>query len=361
MELLTIGAFARACGLSPKALRLYAELGLVAPAVVDGRNGYRYYRRDQVEHALLVAWLRRIGMPLARITLVTGLPRAEAAGEVAAFWREVEADVEARRPLASFLVDHLSGEEPEMTEMTETPRPFALRCAARADRGLVRPQNQDTARAGERVLAVADGFGPTGEWASRLAVETLVDGPPATGDVLGALRAAAERAEESVRRLTADEPDPASGTTLTALAWSGSGSELALVHIGDSRAYLLRDGELTRLTHDHTLVQTLLDEGRLSAAEAESHPQRTRLVRALHEGADPAASRPDSLLQQARVGDRYLLGSDGLHRVLPDDVLREVLVEVADPDAALDELIRRVHAAGAPDNVCCALADVVAA
>ncbi|MCO1655030.1 MerR family transcriptional regulator [Pseudonocardia humida] len=356
MELLTIGAFARACGLSPKALRLYAELGLLTPAVVDERTGYRHYRRDQLEHALLVAWLRRIGMPLARIRLVTGQSRADAAREVAAFWREVEADVAARRPLASFLVDHLTGKGPEMTD---TPRPLVLRCAARTDRGLVREQNQDAAHADARIVAVADGFGPSGERASSLAVDTLVDGPPATGDVLGALRLAAERAERSVRLLTADEPDPGSGTTLTALAWSGS--ELALVHIGDSRAYLLRDGELTRLTHDHTLVQTLIDEGRLSAAEAESHPQRTRLVRALHGGADAAPSRPDSLLQQARAGDRYLLSSDGLHRVLPDDVLRSVLLEPADPEAVLDELVRRVHAAGAPDNVCCALADVVAA
>ena len=103
MELLTIGAFARACGLSPKALRLYDDLGLLPPARVDPATGYRFYAPEQLERARLVAWLRRLGMPLARIRVVTGLSRADAAREVAAFWREVEADVAARRPLASFL------------------------------------------------------------------------------------------------------------------------------------------------------------------------------------------------------------------------------------------------------------------
>jgi protein phosphatase len=346
VELLTIGAFAAASGLSPKALRLYDDLGLLAPAEVDARTGYRRYHPDQLEHALLVAWLRRLGLPLARIRVVTALPRAAAGAEVAAYWRAVEADHAARRDLVAALVDHLDGREPPMTETT-----LVLHCAARTDRGLVRPLNQDVARTGDGVVLVADGFGPSGERAATIAADAVLTGPGATGDVLGALRAAAQQAQSSVRELADD-----SGTTLTALAWAGS--ELALVHIGDSRAYLLRAGELTRLTHDHTLVQGLIDDGRLTAAEAESHPQRLALVRALH-SAGPA--RPDALVQQARAGDRYLLGSDGLHRVLPDDVLRAVLVGAAGPQEAVDELVRRVHAAGAPDNVAVAVADVAAA
>lgn len=353
MDLLSIGAFARASGLSPKALRLYADLGLLTPAAVDGRTGYRQYHPDQLDHALLVAWLRRLGMPLARIRVVTALPRAGAAGEVAAYWRSAEADHAVRRELVAALVDHLDGREPPMTDNL-TDDNLVVHCAARTDRGLVREQNQDAAQAGDRVVVVADGFGPAGARAATIAADAVLTGPPAAGDVLGALRAAAQEADEAVRRLGADGPD--SGTTLTALAWAGS--ELALVHIGDSRAYLLRGGRLTRLTHDHTLVQAMVDEGRLTAAEAESHPRRLDLVRALH-GGEPA--RPDALVQRARPGDRYLLGSDGLHRVLPVDVLRAVLAEVPGAQAAVDELVRRVHAAGAPDNVACAVADVVAA
>ncbi|MGH3584970.1 MAG: MerR family transcriptional regulator [Pseudonocardia sp.] len=345
MGLLTIGVFAAESGLSPKALRLYDDLGLLPPAEVDEQTGYRYYRRDQLDQARLVAWLRRIGMPLARIAVVVRLGPGAAAVEVTEFWGQVEADVAERRALASFLVEHLSGRDhPMATELL-------LSTAAVNDRGLVRPLDQDVAYADDRLLAVADGFGPGGERASAVAVEALIRHRPAAGDVVAALQEAAGYADESVRLL-----GPGSGTTLTALAWSGS--DLALIHIGDSRAYLLRDGELLRLTHDHTAVQQMVDDGRLTAAEAESHPHRAVLVRALH-GEEPA--QHDSLRQEARVGDRYLLTSDGLHAVLPDETLRAVLVEVSDPQEALAELVRRVHGAGAPDNLACALADVVAA
>lgn len=133
MGLLTIGAFAKASGLSPKALRLYDDLGLLAPAMVDKQTGYRHYRPDQLDQARLVAWLRRIGMPLARIATVTRLSPDVAAREVAAFWDQVEADVAARRALSSFLVEHLSRKDHAMTT------DLLLRCAAVNDRGLVRP------------------------------------------------------------------------------------------------------------------------------------------------------------------------------------------------------------------------------
>ena len=196
---------------------------------------------------------------------------------------------------------------------------LVLRYSARSDRGLVRQNNQDAVYAGPRLLALADGMGghAAGEVASSLVISALapLDDDDPGDDLLRELHVAAVEGNAAIHRHVLEAPDlEGMGTTLTAILFKGT--RLGLVHIGDSRAYLLRDGELTRLTHDHTLVQTLLDEGRLSPAEAESHPQRTTLVRALHKGADPAASRPDSLLQRARVGDRYLLGSDGLHRVL---------------------------------------------
>lgn len=306
MRLLTIGAFARASRLSPKALRLYDELGLLPPAHVDAATGYRFYAPEQLERARLVAWLRRVGMPLARIQHVCGLTDAGAAAqEVRAFWARVEDDHAARRDLVSFLVAHLSRKDSAMPEKTRptdptdptdstssTGSPLGIRYAALSDTGLVRESNQDTAYAGARLLAVADGFGTAGAPASAAAVDVFkrleADGVPA-GELLNVLEDTVEQAGRAVHEATgrpeADDAGRAeaghdeAGTTLTAMFWTGS--QLALVHIGDTRAHLLRDGELFQITHDHTLVRTMVDEGRLSEAEADSHPQRSLLMRAL--------------------------------------------------------------------------------
>lgn len=348
MDLLTIGAFAKASGLSPKALRLYDELGLLRPARVDPYTGYRYYAVAQLDRARLVAWLRRLGMPLARIRAVSALDGADAAREVRAYWARVEAETAVRRDLAAFLV----------TELTEAPREgptmLELRCAAHSDRGHVRPANQDTVYAGRRLLAVADGFGPAGAPASGAAVEALrfLDGEdgPRPGNLLNLLADAVRGANDAVRDVTEGAED--AGTTLTALLWTGS--RLALAHIGDSRAYLLRGGGLFRITHDHSVVQSLLDEGRLTPAEAESHPQRSLLLKAL--GAAPDA---DLRLHEALPGDRYLLCSDGLTGVVPDDRIRELLAAAPDPETAVRSLVDAANTAGGPDNVSCVVGDVL--
>ncbi|GDY33359.1 MerR family transcriptional regulator [Gandjariella thermophila] len=360
MGLLTIGAFARASRLSPKALRLYDELGLLRPVRVDPVSGYRFYHPDQLEVARLVAWLRRLGMPLARIRVVCELPPADAAREVAAYWRQVEVDIESRRNLAAFLTDQLSRKDSsgKDTEMTEEPTGLAIRYAVRTDRGLVRESNQDFAYAGSRLLAVADGFGPYGAPpASAVAIEALKpleSGVPA-GDLLNALQDAVHNADVAIRELGASDPALAGvGTTLTAMLWSGS--QLALVHVGDSRVYLLRDGELFQITHDHSVVQSLVDEGRLTPEEAMSHPQRAILLRALHAG---RGAEPDLRLHEARPGDRYLLCSDGLHTVLDTATLHEVLAGGDDPDTTVGRLVQAAVAAGGPDNIACVVADVV--
>jgi serine/threonine protein phosphatase PrpC len=343
--MLTIGAFARACRLSPKALRLYDELDLLRPARVAPHTGYRYYAVGQLEQARLVAWLRRLGMPLARIRDVCALEPAAAAREIRAYWARVEAETAVRRDLAAFLVDHLTEQPRKDTTMLE------LRYFAHSDRGKVRPANQDTAYAGTRLLAVADGFGPAGAPASSAAVEALrfldTEEVPA-GSVLNLLEDAVQGATEAVRDVTDGTEN--NGTTLTALLWTGS--RLALVHIGDSRAYLLRDGELFRITHDHTVVQSLIDEGRLTEEEATAHPQRTLLLKALGTGT------PDLRLHDATPGDRYLLCSDGLPAVLPDGRIRQLLT-TGTPDVAVRALVDAANEAGGPDNVSCVVADVV--
>ena len=367
MGLLTIGEFATASRLSAKALRLYDELDLLPPAHVDAVTGYRFYAVEQLERARLVLWLRRLGMPLAQIRTVCDLAPAQAAAQVRIFWARVEADTAARRDLAGVLIG-LLGERAE--QGAEAGLELRVRSASRCETGLVRTRNQDAAHAGTRVLAVADGFGSGGASASTGAIESLlaVTADPAltAGELLNALTDAAEAANRAISGLApaghADpdaEPDPAAGaqlptgTTLTAMVVGAS--DLALVHIGDSRAYLRRDGELFQISHDHTVVQAMVDEGRLTRAEAASHPQRAMLLRAL-DGRAP--SSPDVRLHRALPGDRYLLCSDGVWPVLADDDLRRVLCTAADPEAAVAELVALVHRAGAPDNVSCVVADV---
>jgi serine/threonine protein phosphatase PrpC len=359
MALLSIGEFARVSGLSRKALRLYDELGLLPPARVDPDTGYRFYAPAQLEQARLVAWLRQLGMPLAVIRSVSTLAPAAAAKEVAAYWDRVEAETAARRKLASFLIGYLSGKDADMAD--EVSEPLAIRYAVRSDIGLVRTDNEDAAYAGDRLLAVADGMGghAHGEVASAAVIETLrpLDTDVPSGELLNALDHAVRRAGGTLRDMV--EADPSlrgMGTTLTALLWSGS--QLGLVHIGDSRAYLVRDGEVFQITRDHTLVQSLLDEGRITEEEVATHPKRMLLLRALDGQHD---FEPDLELHETRAGDRYLLSSDGLHSTVPADAIARVLLTVADPDEAATDLIKLAIDGGGPDNITCIVADIVSA
>ncbi|MFC7103368.1 PP2C family protein-serine/threonine phosphatase [Nonomuraea rubra] len=124
------------------------------------------------------------------------------------------------------------------------------------------------------------------------------------------------------------------GTTLTAMLWNGT--QVALVHVGDSRAYLLRRGELYQITHDHTLVQQLVDDGRITPEEAATHPQRSILLRALDGSGEVD---PDLTLREAQVGDRYLLCSDGLSGVVSAETLHATLTNIDDPEEVVRQLI----------------------
>ncbi|NEA44497.1 helix-turn-helix domain-containing protein, partial [Streptomyces sp. SID11385] len=172
MSLLPIGEFARVSRLSVKALRLYDRMGLVVPAWVDPVTGYRYYAGAQVERARLVGWLRRVGMPLARVGEVVAMEPGAAAEAVRGWWRGVEAETAVRGELAAFVAHSLADSAAFVAEPAPGPA-FGLRCAGVSDRGLVRDENQDAVHAGARLLAVADGFGARGALASGAAVATL--------------------------------------------------------------------------------------------------------------------------------------------------------------------------------------------
>ena len=235
---------------------------------------------------------------------------------------------------------------------------LVLRYSARSDRGLVRQNNQDAVYAGPRLLALADGMGghAAGEVASSLVISALapLDDDDPGDDLLRELHAAAVEGNAAIHRHVLDAPDlEGMGTTLTAILFKGT--RLGLVHIGDSRAYQLRDGMLTQITKDDTFVQSLIDEGRITEEEAHTHPQRSLLLRAIT-GQD---IEPSLTMREARPGDRYLLCSDGLSGVVSDETLANTLRTYADPRECADRLIDLALRGGGPDNITCIVADVV--
>ncbi len=211
--------------------------------------------------------------------------------------------------------------------------------------------------AGARLLALADGMGghAAGEVASQLVIAALahLDEDEPRGDLLSQLNEAVHQGNAAIAGQVETDPElDGMGTTLTAILFAGN--RLGLVHIGDSRGYLLRDGELSQITKDDTFVQTLVDEGRITAEEAHSHPQRSLIMRALtgHE------VEPTLIMREAFVGDRYLLCSDGLSDPVSFDTIQESLL-IPDVEASADRLIEMALRGGGPDNVTVVVADVI--
>jgi serine/threonine protein phosphatase PrpC len=238
---------------------------------------------------------------------------------------------------------------------------LALHYALRSDVGLLREGNEDSAYAGPRLLAIADGMGghAAGEVASAVAISAIapLDRQDLTGsdEMLDALAAAVASARNTLHDMSISDPAvEGMGTTLTALLWAGA--QVAVCHIGDSRAYLLRDGDLYQITRDHTLIQSLVDEGRLSPAAAANHPQRSLIMRALQGSTD---ADPDLAMHEALLGDRYLLCSDGLTDVVGDEAVHGILSTVPDADQAVNQLIALAIRNGGPDNITCIIADVI--
>lgn len=237
---------------------------------------------------------------------------------------------------------------------------FALRYAVRSDVGLLREGNEDSAYAGPHLLAVADGMGgyEAGEVASAAVISTVAPLDRTAmpeSELIDALAAAVTNAKQTLRRIVDSDPAVGSmGTTLTAMLWAGGSA--AICHIGDSRAYLVRDGDLYQITRDHTFVQALIDQGRIRPEEASTHPQRSLLLRALDGRSD---ADPDLSMLDVYVGDRYLICSDGLPVAVADEQILQALVAEAEPADAVLALIDLAIRGGAPDNVTCIVADVI--
>lgn len=232
-----------------------------------------------------------------------------------------------------------------------------LAYAARSDRGLIRSSNQDSVYAGNTLLVVADGMGghAAGDMASRLVVAAFVplDDRDAGGDLLRALAKATRDGNAAIADVVHENPElDGMGTTLTALLFDGG--RLGMAHVGDSRAYLYRNGVLHQLTHDDTFVQSLIDDGRITQEEAAHHPQRSLLLRALN----GTEVDPSLTIREVTAGDRYLICSDGLPGVVSAEAIAEALAN-PDPGVTADALIQLALVGGGPDNITVIVADVM--
>src|SRR5689334_20682501 len=234
---------------------------------------------------------------------------------------------------------------------------LTLRYAVRTDPGLVRETNQDSVYAGPRLLAVADGMGgmAAGDLASSVVITRLseVDQDVPNAAMIDVLDRTVAAANEELREGVDANPGlRGMGTTLTALLISGRA--IAMVHIGDSRAYLLREGQLRQVTKDHTYVQMLVDEGAITAEEASHHPHRSLVTQVLQ----GKPIEPNYSVREAVPGDRYLLCSDGLSNVVSMATMGDVLRDYRDQEECSERLIDLALRAGGPDNITVIVADI---
>jgi serine/threonine protein phosphatase PrpC len=226
---------------------------------------------------------------------------------------------------------------------------------AQSDLGLVRDGNEDSALISQSLIAVADGMGghAGGEVASAIAINTLEALLPVITDTEIDIDSREDlflnlsyEVDAEILRVSKERPELSGmGTTLTALVITNN--QVDLLHIGDSRCYLWRDKKLTRLSYDHTVMQELLDQGRLTPDEVFDHPQRSLLTQALmgDSGIDPVL-----MSYEVKIDDKFLICSDGLTNVLSDLEISKI-IKATDEDKLLSELITETKAKGAPDNI----------
>ncbi len=354
-DLMPIGEFSERSGLSPKRLRSYAAAGLLAPAAIDSSSGYRYYSPGQVREARLIDALRTAGVPLAEIGSLLDDPSVE---RLDGWTRQVEVDavqrqdaLELARHLLTFDFEGAAGipGQPRKEAMT------TLQAAARTDVGRVRENNEDAVLCLDHLVAIADGMGghPGGEVASNLALALLE--AAFTGESLEELEAAVRAASRAILdRAAASEDLEGMGTTLCAIGSTGDG-RVAVVNVGDSRAYLLRDGALRQLTDDHSWTAELVRQGELTEPEAVNHPHRGVLTRAL--GAGPRVD-VDGALHTVVAGDRFLLCTDGLFNDVAESDILSLMEGTTDVGVVADALVEQALSNGARDNVGVVVADV---
>lgn len=357
-ELLAIGEFSERSGLSAKMLRTYAKAGLLVPAAVDRWSGYRYYAPSQLAEARLILLLRQAEIPLGEIA---GFLRHPDPGQLNRWGHALDLEVTSRRRA----LDDARALFSQLATIADSPaqhdggKLMKVTPGSAVDRGVAMPTNQDALLVSPPLFAVADGLGeaPRGEVASRLALDTLkarFTGPPSAKALADAARDAARAVWQ---RADAEATLDGMGTTLTAVAVVDGAEHprLAVVSTGDSRAYALRDGQLSQLTRDHSVVQGLIDAGELAPEQWRTHPRRALLTRAL--GMAPVVD-PDVSLPSLTGSARVLLCTDGLTAQADNSQIAAVLSEITDPEQAAAELIQLANRHGGDDNTAVIVIDI---
>ena len=357
-DLMAIGEFSDRSGISAKRLRTYAAEGLLVPAAVDPSSGYRYYSHRQLADAEVIDALRQGGVALAEIRVFMRHPSHDQldfwASQLHIALKERQDALTLARQLITadadplFLIATSDSKEGPMT---------TLRAAGRTDIGQLRENNEDVIVSTDRLLLVADGMGghPGGEIAAHTAAAVV----PAvyTGQSVDELEAAVRAANWAIQDRAAAQPGlERMGTTICVAGLLAEG-HLALVHVGDSRAYLWREGSLTKLTEDHSITAELIRRGELREDDATQHPHYGVLTRAL--GVGPAVEIEHTTLP-IEVGDRIVVCSDGLFNELSGDDIGRALAGDADVTAIVDSLVNGAVTRGGRDNVSVVVAEVAA-
>jgi PPM family protein phosphatase len=357
-DLMAIGEFSERTGLSAKRLRTYAAEGLLPPAAVDPGSGYRYYSPGQLVDARVIDALRQANVPLADIRAFMRQPSRE---RLDAWERQLQTTSNHRKR-ALTLARHLfaASEDPRFPIVFPDSKEelmITLRTAGRTDVGQLRENNEDAIVSSDRLVLVADGMGghPGGEIAANAAASVV----PAvfTGRSGEELEAAVRAANWAIRDRAVTQPGlEGMGTTICAAGLLADG-QLALVNVGDSRAYLWHVGALTQLTQDHSLTAELIQRGELREEDAPEHPHYGILTRALGVGPEVEIDRRTVAIEE---GDRIVVCSDGLFNELSGEEIASAIAEGVGVAAIVDSLIGSAIAHGGRDNVSVVVAEVAA-
>ena len=356
--LMAIGEFSDRSGLSVKRLRTYAAEGLLVPAAVDPVSGYRYYSPGQLADAQVIDALRRADVPLADIRAFMHQPSAE---QLDAWVRQLHTDAEQRQEALAVARQVLAGGKDSMvpnvnTDIKETYM-VTLHTAGRTHIGRVRENNEDVIVSSDGLALVADGMGghPGGEIAASVAAGVVL--AAFTGQSVHELEAAVRAANWAIRDRAVAQPGlEGMGTTICAVGLLVNG-DLALVNVGDSRAYLWREGALTQLTKDHSVTAELIERGELSEESAPEHPFYGVLTRALGVGPDVEVDGRTLVVED---GDRIIVCSDGLFNELSHNEITKAVAGAEDVAAIAVTLIDRAVTHGGGDNVSVVVAEVAA-
>ena len=355
---MAIGEFSDRSGLSAKRLRTYAAEGLLAPAAVDPGSGYRYYSPGQLADAQLIDALRQAGVPLADIRAFKRQPSQE---RLEVWARQLETEVNHRQGALTHARRLLAAGEDPLSPLANPAFKegimTTLRTSGRTDVGQLRENNEDVIVSSDHLALVADGMGghPGGEIAANAAAGVV----PAvfTGKSVDELEAAVRAANWAIRERALAQPGlEGMGTTICAAGLLSDG-QLALVNVGDSRAYLWHQGALNQLTQDHSLTAERIQRGELREEEASQHPHYGVLTRAL--GVSPDVEI-DNRTVAVEEGDRIVVCSDGLFNELTGEEIAGVMTGGGDMAAIVDNLVDRAIAHGGRDNVSVVIAEVAA-